>query len=185
MTQPSLTRHLLAWVLGALALVWASFIAVGWHTGMHEADELTDGHLASVASILLSERDGAFAERRDAANAAPDLKRHDYQQSMSIVVWDSNGRVTTRSGDAPTPPFSSAEGFLDLQLGEPPLRWRAFSQWDSPSHERKVMVLLSLKEREELAWDIAEQVVEPGLWLLPVHRPGAGPGDPARPEPVV
>ena len=60
MSQPSLTRHLLAWALGALALVWLSFIAVGFQTGMHEADELTDGHLASVATILLSERDGQF-----------------------------------------------------------------------------------------------------------------------------
>ena len=38
MSRPSLTRHLLAWALGALALVWVSFIAVGFQTGMHEAD---------------------------------------------------------------------------------------------------------------------------------------------------
>jgi two-component system, OmpR family, sensor histidine kinase QseC len=168
-SRPSLTRHLLAWVLGALTLVWASFIAVGFRTGMHEADELTDGHLASVASILLSERDGKFVERRDAGSSVPpDLKRHDYQQSMSIVVWNAAGQAVTRSGDAPAPPFQTAEGFADLQLGDPPTPWRAFSQWDGPLHERKVMVLLSLKERSELAWDIAEQVVEPGLWLLPV-----------------
>ena len=169
MSQPSLTRHLLAWALGALALVWLSFIAVGFQTGMHEADELTDGHLASVATILLSERDGQFVERRDAGSSvSPDLKRHDYQQSMSIVVWDAAGRLVTRSGDAPAPPFETAEGFFDLQLGDPPTPWRAFSQWDGPRHERKVTVLLSLKERSELAWDIAEQVVEPGLWLFPV-----------------
>lgn len=30
------------------------------------------------------------------------------------------------------------------------------------------MVLLELRERDELAQDIAEQMVEPGLWLLPV-----------------
>jgi hypothetical protein len=52
----SLTRHLLAWALGALALVWLSFIVAGYQTGRHEADELTDGHLASVATLLLAER---------------------------------------------------------------------------------------------------------------------------------
>jgi hypothetical protein len=31
-------------VLGALGLVWASFVLVGYKTGEHEADELTDGH---------------------------------------------------------------------------------------------------------------------------------------------
>ena len=169
MKRYSLTRRLLAWVLGALALVWASFIVVGFRTGIHEADELTDGHLASVASILLSQQNGQFVARRDGGQAAsPDLKRHDYQPSMSIVIWDSNGNPISRSGVAPTPPFATAAGFTDLQLGEPGTRWRAFSQWNGANHERKVMVLLNVKERDELARDIAEQVVEPGLWLLPV-----------------
>lgn len=165
----SLTRNLLAWVLGALALVWVSFILVGFRTGVHEAGELTDGHLASVASILLSERNGEFEQRRDVSGTVgPDLKQHDYQQSMSVVIWDAQGQPVTHSGDAPVPRFDPEEGFAELQLGEPPMRWRAFSQWDGPARTRKVMVLLSVKERDELAWDIAEQVVEPGLWLLPV-----------------
>jgi two-component system sensor histidine kinase QseC len=169
MKRRSLLRHLLAWTLAALVLVWASFIAMGFRTGIHEADELTDGHLASVASLLLSEHNGAFAEKRDAAaTVSPELKRHDYQQSMSVVVWDRAGRVLTHTGEAPIPAFDSAEGFGDLQLGEPPAPWRTFSQWDGTNRSRKVMVLLSAKERDELAWDIAEQMAEPGLWLLPV-----------------
>ena len=51
--RPSLTRHVMLWSLGALAVVWASFVWVGYRTGVHEADELTDGHLASVAGLLL------------------------------------------------------------------------------------------------------------------------------------
>lgn len=169
MLQRSLMRHLLAWALGALLLVWASFIAVGFRTGVHEADELTDGHLASIASLLLSQRNGEFIEKRDAALAlSPDLKRHDYQQSMSIVIWDSAGKPITRVGGAPLPAFDTSEGFADLQLGSPPATWRTFSQWSGPGHERRVTVLLSAKERDELAGDIAEQMAEPGLWLLPV-----------------
>ena len=44
--RPSLTRQLLLWSLGALAIVWGSFVFIGYQTGVHEADELTDGHLA-------------------------------------------------------------------------------------------------------------------------------------------
>lgn len=169
MRQRSLTRHLLAWALGALALIWLSFIAAGFRTGVHEADELTDGHLASVASLLLSERNGEFTQRRDVGSTVmPELKRHDYQQSMSVVIWNAQGRPVTYSGDAPMPAFDTNEGFADLRLGSPPTLWRAFSQWDAPDHTRKIMVLLSVKERDELAMDIAEQVIEPGLWLLPV-----------------
>ena len=164
----SLLRHLLAWSLAALVVVWGSFILFGLRTGVHEADELTDGHLASVAALLLSEHDGHFEEKRDVGATVPaDLKRHDYQQSMSVVVWDRSGKVITHSGEAPLPPFTPDEGFADLRLGDPIEHWRSFSQWNGPQHERKVTVLLSVKERDELAWDIAEQMAEPGLWLLP------------------
>lgn len=170
MTQRSLTLNLMAWALGALLLVWASFVALGYRTGIHEADELTDGHLASVALLQLEGYSGDFASRGSVA-ALPemaDLKSHDYQRSMSLVVWDASGRVLMRSGEAAPVPFSQSEGFETLQLGNPPVAWRAFSRWDGPRHERKVAVLLSVSERDDLAQDIAEQVTEPGFWLLPV-----------------
>ena len=168
MKRRTLLGHLLAWVLCALALVWVGFVAIGLTTGVHEADELTDGHLASTASLLLSQRTNEFVGSRDAGPPTPDLKRHDYQQSMSVVVWDSQGRVLSRTGDAPEPPFDASEGFATLELGQPAQAWRTFARWDSPSHGRRLMVLLSIDERDDLAWDIAGQVAEPGLWLLPV-----------------
>jgi two-component system sensor histidine kinase QseC len=166
----SLTRDLTAWTLGALVLVWASFIAVGWKTGQHEADELTDGHLASTAALLLAYgATGRFGG--PAAGGAPPgtlpLKAHDYQQSLSVAIWDSRGGLVTRMGDAPVPPFTDAEGFQTLRLGTPAREWRTFSRWDD-ARAHKVMVLLSLRERDELADDIAGQVIEPGLWVLPV-----------------
>lgn len=166
--RPTLTRDLLAWVLGALVLVWATFIVVGYRIGQHEADELTDGHLAGVASTLLAYSGGEFepgAAVRPPAD--PQLKAHDYQQSMSVAVWDAGGRLVTRSGAAPLPPFTAEDGFATLLLGEPPHSWRVFSRWNA-GHDRKLMVLLSQQERDDLADDIAEQVTEPGLWLLPV-----------------
>ncbi|RYX91211.1 MAG: two-component sensor histidine kinase [Comamonadaceae bacterium] len=167
----TLTSHLLAWTLGALVLVWASFVLVGYQTGMHEADELTDGHLASVASLLLAERDGGgYAERANPGTLSgqEDLKRHDYQQSLSILVWDASGKLLTRTGEAPLPPFTQTEGFQTLGLGTPPAQWRSFARWDDQAHSRKVMVLLSIQERDDLAEDIADQMAAPGLWLLPV-----------------
>jgi two-component system, OmpR family, sensor histidine kinase QseC len=166
---PSLTRHLLAWALAALTLVWATFIAFGYKTGEHEADELTDGHLASVSALLMPLAPAGLMPDAAPAPAAPaqDLKAHDYQRSISVVVWDAAGQVLSRTGDAPPPPFTSPEGFASLQLGQPPQPWRAFSRWDDRHHHR-LMVLLSQRERDDLAADIAGQVIEPGLWLLPV-----------------
>jgi len=168
--RPSLTGHLLAWTLGALLLVWVCFIAFGYKTGEHEADELTDGHLASTSALLVAWGHGELiaGQRISAPAGTLPLKAHDYQQSLSVVIWDAAGRVLAHSGDAPVPDFATTgEGFSTLALGEPPTRWRAFARW-SGDRSRKVMVLLSLQERDALAQDIAEQIVEPGLWLLPV-----------------
>lgn len=166
MNQPTLTRHLLAWALGALVLLWATFIALGYRTGQNEADELTDGQLATVTALLLSYAPGEFGPRAPPA-LPPEVKAHDYQQSMTVVVWDRSGRMLTHAGAAPLPAFDPAEGFATLSLGQPPQPWRVFSRWDE-SRSRKVMVLLSARERDRLAEDIANQIAEPGLWLLPV-----------------
>ena len=73
---PTLTRHLLGWALGALVLVWGTFIWFGYTTGEHEADELTDGHLASVSSLLLPLAPG-IAERRT----------HDYARHGTTTLF--------------------------------------------------------------------------------------------------
>ncbi|WP_222622976.1 histidine kinase dimerization/phospho-acceptor domain-containing protein [Ramlibacter cellulosilyticus] len=169
-----MTRHLLAWALGALTIVWATFVFFGYKTGEHEADELTDGHLASVSSLLLPlapgglQPDGAPPVRIHGTSNGngKDLRAHDYQRSLTVVVWDAQGRLLSRTGDAPAPPFAVPEGFATLQLGQPAQAWRTFSRWDEP-HAFKLTVMASAQERDELAADIAEQVMQPGLWLLP------------------
>lgn len=164
----TLTRALLGWVLGALVVVWGSFMVVGYRTGQHEADELTDGHLASVVALLLSQPAAGYTAAPAVGIRAPgELKAHDYQQSMSVIVWDEAGRMISRTGTSPVPAFDATEGFETLQLGDPARPWRVFSRWDE-GRQRKVMVMLSAAERDDLAQDIAEQVTEPGMWLLPI-----------------
>jgi len=169
MKPGSLQRRLLAWVMGALLVVWGSFVVVAYQTGIHEADELTDGHLASAAALLLNVRGAQFVDAGQSVGQVElsGLKSHDYQQSLSVAIWNAQGQLLTKSGEAPEPAFSPKEGFVDLKIGTPPREWRSFSRW-SPAHDRKVMVLLDLQERNDLASDIAEQVSEPGFWLLPV-----------------
>jgi two-component system sensor histidine kinase QseC len=150
--RPSLIWHLMAWMLGALVVVWASFVALGYQTGVHEADELTDGHLAGVAAPV---------------HEPPGLMAHDYQQSLSVALWDGSGRLISRTGEAPEPSFDTEQGFATLHLGAERRAWRSFTQW-SRDHARKVSVMIELQERDDLADDIAGQMVEPGLWLLPV-----------------
>lgn len=169
-TRLSLTTSLMAWTLGALLMVWAGFVVLGYRTGIHEAAELTDGHLASVALLELAGHIAPSVSPPEIATlpGLSELKSHDYQRSMSVVVWDASGAVLMRTGEAPQVPFSATEGYETLQLGMPPVAWRAFSRWDGQARARKVTVLLNALERDELAEDIAQQVAGPGFWLLPV-----------------
>ena len=171
-TRRSLLQHLLLWALGALLLVWGAFVFLGYRTGMHEADELTDGHLASAAALLLRYRGSELEPRAVPNPIAPStnssLRSHDYQQSLSVVMWDSTGRVLSHTGEAPLPAFDPNEGFADLKLGAKQTEWRAFSRWDTIGPQRKVMVPLNRQERDDLAEGIAGQIAEPGLLLLPV-----------------
>lgn len=168
--QRSLTLSLMAWAFGALLIVWGGFVVLGYKTGIHEADELTDGHLASVALLQLAQNPGPVSSPGDLASlpGPSRLKNHDYQRSMSVVVWNAAGELQLRIGEAPAVAFKPDEGFETLQLGAPPAAWRAFSRWDGPARQKKVMVLVGISERDDLARDIAEQVAEPGFWLLPV-----------------
>ena len=172
-TRPQLPRlqtRLLAWILGAMVLVWASFVFWAFQTGVEEADELTDGHLASVAALVLNvpSTDRPSAGKPTRRVTLPGLLAHDYQQSMSLQVWNADGQMLLIVGSAPRLGFGETrEGFFTAQLGAQRHGWRTFTQWDA-DRTRKVTVLVTLKERDTLAHDIAEQMVLPGLWLLPV-----------------
>jgi two-component system sensor histidine kinase QseC len=57
----SLWRYLWAWALGAVVALWILLAGLAYSTGYHEADEISDGLLVSVAQLLLSQpMDGPF-----------------------------------------------------------------------------------------------------------------------------
>lgn len=172
MTSRTLTGHLLVWALGTLVLLWATFVYLGYRAGQHEADELTDGHLATVAALLLSQEIAGKSRSEDTVFAQPPesplpLKAHDYQQSLSAVIWNDQGQVINRIGSAPALAFDSPDGFALMKLGTEQKSWRSFARWDE-AKARRVMVLIAEDERDALADDIAGQISEPGWWLLPL-----------------
>lgn len=163
----SLLSQLLAWSMGALALLWLGFVIAGYRSGLLETEELTDGQLASVAALLIDSGSPGLALLPATITPHSPLRSHEYQVPLSVVVWDDSGRLLLHSGSAPLPEFSPDEGYASLALGTPPQPWRAFARWRSAEPRHRVMVLVSEYQRSALAWDIAGQVAAPGLWLLP------------------
>ena len=64
-----LWRYLWAWTLLTLLTLWLTLAAVAYYTGLHEADEITDGQLVSSAELLLRAH-ARFAPASHAANPA-------------------------------------------------------------------------------------------------------------------
>src|SRR5574344_134018 len=89
--RSSLQLTLLAWMLGALALVWGSFVIWGYQTGVHEADELTDGHLAGVAALTLNwhVQDDVPVLHTTAVQPPACLHAHNCQGSLSLVLFNA------------------------------------------------------------------------------------------------
>ncbi len=173
-SKRSLNQRLLLWSLGVLVLVWGCFVTLAYFTGVHEADELTDGQLASASALLLNlhsqaplQAAGVVLPPSAKGLLVPPNKYHDYQQPLSVVQWNATGQRLWHIGASPVPPFDRNEGYANLQLGPQAQHWRSFSRWDE-ARTHKIMVLLRLAHRDRLAHDIAEQMAEPGLWLLPV-----------------
>lgn len=69
---------------------------MGYQTGVHEADELTDGHLASVASLLLNLR--AFESVEGACHPAGTTARLEGTRLPAILERGAVERRRPRGG---------------------------------------------------------------------------------------
>lgn len=166
-----LWRHLWVWAMGALLLVWATLVAVAYHTGVHEAEEITDGQLVSVAQLLLrqpwpAEAGGATASPTGVPVPLPGIEGR-YAPPVRVALWqgerlwwDSDGLAA--SLPQPLPPGHHT---LVLTAGGEPRVWRWFV---AQSGERRVAVAIDTTRHRALGRDIAEHVVRPALVLLPL-----------------
>ena len=91
-TTPSLWRHLWWWVLGTTAAVWLTLAGVAFYTGHHEAGEIAEGQLESVASHWLNLPIEQWPARPDTStprDAATLTQRHAaYTTEWAVLLWD-------------------------------------------------------------------------------------------------
>lgn len=168
-----LWRHLWAWTLGTLAAIWLILAVVAYHTGLHEADEITDGQLISTARLLLrAEARLGPAVPASAASPAPVSTRpydiHDAPE-VRLVLWEQDQLLWDTHGMASLLPDGLLPGHHTLWLGAA-LPWRVLVA-EAPVRGntiRRVAVLIETGRRQALGRDIAEHIVRPALILLPL-----------------
>lgn len=170
---PSLWRHLWWWVLGTTAAVWLTLAGVAFYTGQHEAEEIADGQLQSVAALWLAlpaaQWPAAMPPGMPQDAAALTQRRPAYNPEWAVLLWQGSTLVLDSHGLAERLPTPLAPGAHRLVLPPLPGAWRVWVQ-DSGSGptQRRVAVLVPMNAHARLGRDIAEHIVRPALVLLPL-----------------
>lgn len=168
--QPTLWRYLWGWVIGALVVVWSTIFAVAWYTGHHEAGEVADGQLVSVARLWLSSTPQAM---RPAPEAIAPARVEAYVQDVAVLHW-VDGRLHSDThglagglGMVSTPAPGLSDAILQTPTGPAP--WRMYvAVRDGEQGEERVAVLMDMAHRIDLGKDMALHLARPALLVLPL-----------------
>ena len=160
--RTSLKQRLLALVLTAITLVWLGATAFTYYDAREEFDEVLDAHLAQAAALLVVQASHDLDELE--TEHTPLL--HKYARRVAFQVWEKGRILRLHSANAPQQPLASIErGFSDSTIDGQ--RWRVFGTWNE-SGEYLIYVAERTKEREELARDIASNLLYPLWFSLPL-----------------
>ena len=170
-----LWRYLWILTLVALGMSWLTLVFVAYFTGLHEADEITDGQLASSVQMLLRQppmaAPGASPKglaSRESTTQGPE----NYAPETHVIVWQDERLLWDTHGIASALPGHLAEQPQDIVLvwkGQSQV-WRALlgTANNGSGGTRKVLVLIDKNRRAALGRDFAWHMVRPALVLLPL-----------------
>jgi two-component system sensor histidine kinase QseC len=142
--------------------VWLAASAFTYFDAREEFDEILDAHLAQTATLLINQS----REDSDEVETEHAPLPHKYSLRVAFQVWEDGKRLRLHSTNVPTSRLSNVEqGFSDASIDGH--HWRVFSTWDE-SGDNLIQVAERTQEREELAQDIAGNLLMPLLFSLPV-----------------
>ncbi len=150
----SLRNNLLAWLLGAVALVGAAGAWVSYRNALNEANAFFDEHLRATAMLL---RDQAYGYSN-----TPGLPQEIPDYDFVVQVWTLDGvRVYLSRPHAVLPGLTT----LGLSTAATPQgRWRVFGV---EANGRVIQVAQPMNIREQRAARLALRTIAPFALLLP------------------
>lgn len=158
----SLKQRLLALALTTVVAVWIGATAFTYYDAREEFDEMLDAHLAQSATLLVVQASQDMDEIE--TEHAPLL--HKYSRRVAFQVWEEGRVLRLHSANAPAQPLADRQqGFSDSVIDGN--RWRVFSTWDD-SGKNLIHVAERTEVRDELARDIAGNLLKPMLFSLPL-----------------
>ena len=166
-SSTSLRSRLLVSVMTTVFIMWLVFGVVTYRVARSEAGEMLDGQLAQTAHLIIAQILYTRVEDRGKQQLIKLVNGsdvHPYEQSLEFQVWDAHGQLWLHSDNAPTTPIAHLDGYSDIHhAGQP---WRMLALW-SPDHRYQVQVAEPVKDREEVALDVAARSALPMFFALP------------------
>jgi two-component system, OmpR family, sensor histidine kinase QseC len=160
----SLQGRLLTMILGLMVVIWLSAACFTWYDASHEVDELLDGHLAQVASLLVAQQAANDGDEDDVLLDTPVL--HKYAPKAAFQVF-RHGRLIAHTVNAGTQPMSThVAGFETIKL-EKGGAWRVFAAEDA-KHEVKILVGEEMATRHDILWAVLRSLLMPLMFALPL-----------------
>ncbi len=160
----SLRRRLLLLMTGAVTLIWFATAGVAFKHTIDEADEVFDAQLVQTGELLLGIVAGA-----DVEYVVRELQEHEHRYRVPVFyqLWlreDGRERLLARSANAPAEAVADRTGFSSVLLQDQ--RWRIYVR-DDGKHYR---VLVGQRDylRSKLAYELAEHLLVPMAWSLPL-----------------
>lgn len=169
LSQPSLKRYLFIWLLAVQSAVWALLIATAWWTGQHEAEEVSDGQLIAVARAWWSMP--ADQQNLGKVKHSPPERVQEYVQDVAVVRWLDGWLTTNTDGidTAQLPPLPLGLSTVHFASHDHAGAWRAYVVEQNTAHGvDRLAVLMHMEHRIELANDMAEHMLYPALFALPL-----------------
>jgi two-component system sensor histidine kinase QseC len=150
-------RRRLVLALGGLLLVASVAVGIATYRDVHhEVDELLDDHLSQSAALLVAQA----TEDLDELGSAPDVPR---ARRVAFQVW-REGRLLSRSVNAPERPFANAPGYSDATFNG--RRWRIYAR---PGDDGTLIQVAELHAvRDMLSQRAALRATAPFVLAVPV-----------------
>lgn len=162
--KPSIHRHLLLWVMGALGVGASLLIGGSYWALAHEMGEVFEDNLKQVA-LAVANHHGSYgvAAPPRLAQQLPRVYEEYGKFEFVTAVWTRDGRRLHSSDESVPLPFLSRSGLSEVDAGGE--RWHLYT---IVLEDGIVQAAQRASEREALARETASGLIPPALALLAV-----------------
>ncbi|RYF42485.1 MAG: hypothetical protein EOO25_06545 [Comamonadaceae bacterium] len=162
--KPSIHRHLLLWVMGALGVGASLLIGGSYWALKHEMGEVFEDNLKQVA-LAVANHHGSYGVGTPPrlAQQLPRVYEEYGKFEFVTAVWTRDGRRLHSSDESVPLPFLSRSGLSEVEAGGE--RWHLYT---IVLEDGIVQAAQRASEREALARETASGLIPPALALLAV-----------------